>query len=72
MMTNQKLPLTSAMMRKFTQQMYDFRGEVEMLDMKMTDLMYFWLDVVDTYDEEKKALKFRNEQKVVSNEKSCN
>ena len=66
-MTDQKSPLTSAMIRQFTQHICNFRGEVEMLEMKMTDLIDFWSEIIDTYDQEKKVLRAKNEQEVVLN-----
>ena len=71
-MTSQKSPSTSTMIRRFTQQMRNFRGEVEILDMKMTDLFYDWLKVVEIYDEEKKTLKAKKKTKVISNKKRHN
>ena len=68
-MTSQKIPSSSVMIRKFTQKVFNFRGEVEMLEMKMTELIHDWLDVVEIYDEEKKMLKTKKKTKVKSEQK---
>ena len=69
-MTDQKLPLTSTMICQFTQHICNFRGEVEMLEMKMTDLIDFWSEIVDTYGQEKETLRAKNEQEVVLNKEN--
>ena len=64
-MTGQKLLSALTMIRKFTQKRCDFRGEVELLNMKMTDLIDDWFEVIDIYNEEKKALMARKKQQAL-------
>ena len=68
-MTSQKIPSSSVMIRKFTQKVFNFRGEVEMLNMKMTELMHDWLEVAERYEEETKARHLRHKAKAILNRK---
>ena len=71
-MAGQKSPSASIMIREFTQKMCDFRGEVEMLNMKMTDLIDDWFEVVDIYNEEKKLLMaWKKQQALLTPQAPC-